>query len=158
MGEAQDRFNRLLKDVWGPSLREMGFNGSGRIWTLPDDRDWAMLGFQSSQASTSDETKFTINLLVVGKSAWDDARARHSYYSVKPSPNVIAAHRYSQRVGLLSHGRDHWWRLAGGGSNEAQIADQIQAVLRDVAIPKLKAEMADQSPGPRGTFEQTPGV
>jgi Domain of unknown function (DUF4304) len=153
MGQAQDRLGHLIKAVWGPALREMGFAGSGKVWMLPDERDWAMLGFQTSQASTGDEAKFTINLLVVGKSAWDEARASHSYYSAKPSPNTLARHRYWQRAGFLSHGRDHWWRLDGNGTNERRVGDEVHAVLRDLVVPKLRSEMADQTPGPRGSFE-----
>jgi hypothetical protein len=153
MGEAQDRFGRLLKTVWGPALRELGLSGSAKVWIVPDERDWAMLGFQASQASTGDEAKFTINLMVVGKAAWEEARLRNSYYSAKPSPNSIAFHRYQQRAGHLTHGRDHWWRLAGDGSNENQIAAEVLKALREVIVPKLKHESADQTPGPRGTFE-----
>ncbi len=153
MGEAQDRLDRLLRTVWGPALRELGFRGSGKVWTLPDDRDWAMLGFQTSQASTRDEAKFAINLLVVGKAAWDDARARNSHYAAKPSPNTIVFHRYVQRAGFLTHGRDHWWRLAGDGSNEGQIRAEVLNALREVIVPHLRSEMADQTPGPRGTFQ-----
>jgi hypothetical protein len=69
VGEAQDRFARLLKEFWGPSLREAGFSGSGKLWTLPDDRDWIMLGFQTSTSSTGDRAKFTMNLLVVGRAS-----------------------------------------------------------------------------------------
>src|SRR5262245_6913275 len=156
MGKAQDRLGDLIKSVWGPALREMGFTGSGKVWTLPDERDWAMLGFQTSQASTGDEAKFTINLMVVGKVAWDEARASHSYYSAKPSPNTVALHRYVQRAGFLSHGRDHWWRLAGNGSNDRQVRDEVLALLRDVIVPKLRSEMADPTPGPRGAFEAVP--
>lgn len=154
MGEAQDRLGRLIKTLWGPALREIGFTGSGKVWTLPDERDWVMLGFQTSQASTGEEAKFTINLLVVGKSAWDEARAGHSAYSAKPSPNTIARHRYVQRAGFLSHGRDHWWRLDGDGRNERQVGDEVLRILRDLVVPKLRTEMADQRPGPRGSFQQ----
>ncbi|GAA2156089.1 hypothetical protein GCM10009844_44000 [Nocardioides koreensis] len=153
MGEAQERLDRLLKTVWGPALRDLGFKGSGKVWTLPDENDWAMLGFQTSQASTADEAKFTINLMVVGKTAWDEARTRNSFYSGKPSPNTIAHHRYVQRAGHLTHGRDHWWRLAGDGRNEQHIRDEVLDNLLNVIVPKLKSEMADQTPGPRGTFE-----
>ena len=154
MGEAQSRFTNLIKSVWGPALRDMGFTGSGRVWTLPDERDWAMIGFQTSQASSGDLAKFTINMLVVGKRAWQEARASRSYYSVKPSPNRIALHRYVQRAGFLSHGRDHWWLLDGDGGNERQIGDEVLGVLRDLVVPKLRREMADQTPGPRGTSQQ----
>lgn len=153
MGAAQERFDRLLKEVWGPTLRESGLTGSGKVWTLPDDLDWGMIGFQSSWTSTADEVRFTINLLVVGKLVWEEARAHHRSYPRRPSPNTLAPHRYLQRAGFLSHGSDHWWRLAGDGSNENQISPEIRTLLRDLVIPKLKTEMADQSPGPRGTFE-----
>jgi hypothetical protein len=153
MGEAQERLGRLLKAVWGPALRELGLTGSGKVWTVSDEQDWAMLGFQTSRASTDDEAKFTINLMVVGKAAWDEARSRHSHYSAKPSPNTIALHRYVQRAGQLTHGHDHWWRLAGDGSNERQIGEEVLSALREVIVPTLKSEMADQTPGPRGAFE-----
>ncbi|EHR52450.1 hypothetical protein SacmaDRAFT_4262 [Saccharomonospora marina XMU15] len=154
MGQAQDRFARLVKSMWGPALRELGFTGSGRVWTLADPIDWAMLGFQTSTASTSDQAKFTINLLVVGKAAWDDARAQHPWYSARPSPNTIALHRYAQRSGPLICGADHWWHLAGDGSNEDEIRDEVLCALRAVIVPKLKAELADRTPGPRGRFEK----
>jgi len=112
-----------------------------------------MLGFQTSQASTGDEAKFTVNLMVVGKAAWDEASSRHRHYPAKPSPNTIALHRYVQRAGHLTHGHDHWWRLAGDGNNESQIGEEVLNALRDVIAPKLIREMTDQTPGPRGTFE-----
>jgi hypothetical protein len=153
MGEAQDRLGLLIKTVWGPALRELGFTGSGKVWTLPDHEDWAMLGFQTSQSSTGEEAKFTINLMVVGKVAWNEARTTHRHYSAKPSPNVIALHRYLQRAGFLSHGRDHWWTLAGDGSDERQVGDEVLTLLREVIVPKLRTEMADQTPGRRGALE-----
>ncbi|MEV6270909.1 DUF4304 domain-containing protein [Kribbella sp. NPDC051936] len=135
-----------------PALRESGFKGSGRLFVLPDDRDWVMLGFQSSSASNAEWVKFTINLLVVGKQAWDDARERSPHLSAKPSPNRIGPHRYLQRIGHLTHGRDHWWRLYTSQDTEPLVAE-ILVVRHDAAVPKLRREMTDQSPGPRGTFE-----
>lgn len=152
MGAAQ-RFDRLVKSVWGPALRQAGFKGSGKAFVLPDARDWAMVGLPTSSASTGDECKFTINLLVVGKSAWHEAREQRPWYSIKPSPNTVALCRYQQRAGFLTHGRDQWWRLAGDGSNEAQIRDEILDVLSGHVVPKLKIEMANQQAGPRGMLD-----
>lgn len=149
---APDLFKGLLATHWAPALRALGFKGSGRIFVLPDDRDWVMLGFQSSSASNAEWVKFTINLLVVGKQAWEEARVRSPHLSAKPSPNTIGPHRYVQRIGKLTHGDDHWWRLYASQNTEPLITE-ILTVLRDVAVPKLREEMADQSPGPRGTFE-----
>jgi hypothetical protein len=153
VGAAQKRFDRLVKSVWGPALRQAGFKGSGKVFVLPDDRDWAMVGLQTSSASTGDESKFTINLLVVGKNAWQEAREQRPWYSTKPSPNTVALCRYQQRAGFLTHGRDQWWRLAGDGSNEGQIRDEILDVLIRHVVPKLKIEMANQQPGPRGMLD-----
>lgn len=151
MGEAQERLDRLIKAVWGPVLRELGLKGSGKIWTLPDERDWAMLGFQTSSASTGAEAKFTMNLLVVGKAEWDAMRTTAAL-AAKPSPNTIALHRFAERAGQLTHGRDHWYRLAGDGCNEQQVGTEVGDNLRNIIVPKLRSELVDQSPGPRGGF------
>ncbi|MBO0822800.1 MAG: DUF4304 domain-containing protein [Actinobacteria bacterium] len=149
---APELFKRVLANRWAPALRDLGFKGSGRLFVLPDDRDWVMLGFQSSSASNAEWVKFTINLLVVGKQAWEEARERSPYLSAKPSPNTLGPHRYEQRIGFLTHGSDHWWRLYASQDTEPLVAE-ILVVLRDVAVPRLRQEMTDQSPGPRGTFE-----
>lgn len=149
---APELFKSVLAHRWAPALRELGFKGSGRLFVLPDDRDWVMLGFQSSSASNAEWVKFTINLLVVGKQAWEEARERSPHLSAEPSPNTIGPHRYLQRIGHLTHGGDHWWRLYASQDTEPLVAE-ILVVLRDVAVPKLRQEMTDQSPGPRGTFE-----
>lgn len=157
MGVAQDRFKAVARDRWAPALRDLGFKGSGRVFALPDERDWAMLGFQTSTASTSDVAKFTINLLVVGKDDWERARQERPWYSAKPSPNTIALHRYQQRLGHLTHGRDHWWRLLGDGSNEEEVVNEVIHAIRDLAVPALRAQILDQSAGPRGTYTRRNG-
>jgi len=146
-------FKTVLRDSWAPVLREEGFQGSGRIFLIPDHRDWAMLGFQSSTASNAEWVKFTMNLMVVGKAPWEDAREEWPSLPARPSPNTLYRHRYAERVGQLTHGRDHWWRIDAARETGPLIAE-ITAVLRDVAAPVLRREMADQTPGPRGAFEE----
>jgi hypothetical protein len=150
--KAPELFKSVLKEHWAPALRELGFKGSGRVFVIPDERDWVMLGFQSSTASNAEWVKFTINLLVVGKRAWEEARERSSYLSARPSPNTLGPHRYAERIGYLTHGSDHWWRLYASQDTEPLVAE-ILAVLRDVAVPKLLQEMSDRTEGPRGAFE-----
>ena len=152
MGQAQERFKTVARDRWAPALRDLGFQGSGKVFTLFDQHDWAMLGFQTSTASTSEVAKFTINLMVVGKEDWERERHEHPWYSARPSPNTVAAHRYQQRLGPLTHGHDHWWRLLGDGSNEEEVVSEVINAIRDHAMPALRAEISDKSPGPRGTF------
>lgn len=150
---ATETFKDALKQHWGPALRDLDFKGSGRVYVFPDERDWVMLGFQSSTASSAQGIKFTINLMVVGKEAWEEARQRAPYLSTKPSPNTLGGpHRYVQRVGFLTHGRDHWWWLYPA-EDPKPLIDEITNVLREIAVPKLLQEMNDQSPGPRGAFE-----
>lgn len=152
--KATDLFKEVLTSRWAPLLRAEGFKGSGKVYVLPDERDWVMLGFQSSTSSSAAGVKFTINLLVAGKAPYEAARERASYLSARPSPNVLGGpYRYLQRVGQLTHGADHWWWLRAGENAEPVIEEIIQ-VLAEIAIPKLRAEMNDQSPGPRGTFEK----
>lgn len=152
--KATDSFKQVVRDRWAPILREEGLKGSGRVFVLPDDRDWAMLGFQSSTSSNAEWVKFTMNLLVAGKDEYEDARTRASYLGERPSPNVVGGpHRYLERIGHLTHGADHWWYLRANEDNAALILE-ISTVLRDVAVPTLREQMADRSPGPRGTFER----
>ncbi len=105
-----------------------------------------MLGFQTSQGSTGDEAKVTMNLMVVGKVAWKEARARNSYLR----PNQPYLDRFSSVCPAcwlpeLSHGRDHWWRLAGAaamnGSSRMRYLLGL-ALLREVIAPKLKTEIS----------------
>ncbi|KAA1423171.1 DUF4304 domain-containing protein [Nocardioides antri] len=152
MGAAQDRFKAVVRDHWAPALRDLGLTGSGKVFCVPDDHDWAMLGFQTSTGSTAEVAKFTVNLMVVGKDDWQRAREEHPWYSAKPSPNTVALHRYQQRLGFLTHGEDHWWLLLSDGSNEDAVAQEVLLALRDQAIPTLRAEMRNCAPGPRGTF------
>lgn len=152
MGAAQDRFTSILKDHWTPVLRELGFRGSGKIYVLPDPDDWAMLGFQGSRYSNSELLTFTINLMVVGKDDWEAARERHQSYSKRPSPNTIARHRYVQRIGHLLGRGDYWWSVHADGRGESAVIEEVAAALRDTATTTLRREIADKSPGPRGTF------
>lgn len=149
---ATDLFKLLIKERWAPVLRECGLKGSGRIFMLPNDLDWAMLGFQSSSSSSADCVKFTMNMFVAGKVEYAEARNRASYLSERPSPNVMGGpHRYSERVGRLVHGEDYWWRIHTGQDIES-VASEISEILTGIVVPKLQEEVADRTPGPRGTF------
>lgn len=47
-----------------------------------------MVGFQKSRASSALELRFTVNLVVVKKTAWDELRREHSYVKDTPPPGV----------------------------------------------------------------------
>jgi Domain of unknown function (DUF4304) len=81
---AQDTYAEMLKTLVAPGLRAIGFKGSGQNYRLPSDDYWAMLGFQKSTSSDAAHVRFTANVLVVSRSAWDAVRAESPHL---PEPN-----------------------------------------------------------------------
>ena len=76
--DAPAAFKRVLREVVGPALRELGLRGSGQTFLLPDSDHWAQVGFQKSWRGTADIVTFTINLKVTRKDWWDAQRRDHS--------------------------------------------------------------------------------
>src|SRR5438093_6746629 len=102
----------MLRLAIAPGLRALGFKGSGQVYEPPDEQYWSLLGFQRSVASDRHEARFTINLSVAEKAGWAEARREHSYYPVKPNPNIHCGFEWYERIGsLLPEHKDHWWRL-----------------------------------------------
>lgn len=111
-----------------PALRELGFKGSGRVYVLPDGR-WE------------------------GSVGGSEARQRPRIFrrSLRPTHSealtvTFKGLAFSPTVGIT-----------GGGSTTLRtrnaLIDEITHVIREVAVPKVRQEMIDQSPGPRGAFE-----
>ncbi len=59
MRSAQDTFASMLREDIAPRLRDLGFKGSGRAFTLADDNFWVTIAFQKSTYSTRDVVRFT---------------------------------------------------------------------------------------------------
>lgn len=89
MFPARPRFERL-KTLIALCLRAIGFKGSGQNFRLPSDDHWAMLGSQKSTSSDATHVRFTANVLVVSRVAWDAARAEQQ---VPDPPLVLPAMR-----------------------------------------------------------------
>jgi hypothetical protein len=56
---AQEASKEMLQSTIAPRLRALGFKGSGQVFELPDERFWALVGFQKSVSSDRSKVKFT---------------------------------------------------------------------------------------------------
>jgi uncharacterized protein DUF4304 len=142
-----------MRDVLGPALRELGFRGSGRQYSLPSPAHWALIGFQTSKWSTAKSVEFTVNVTVVARAAWIRWREFAPYYDERPSANVnygpgpremepaLRAAYWHQRLGeLLPEHRDHWWELRAG-RDSASLAREVVTAIHDHALPEMRIRM-----------------
>ena len=145
VGLAQDHFKEMLRGQIAPAIRAEGLKGSGSEYSLPDPNYLAMLGFQRSTHSNAAELKVTVNLKVVSRSAWADARSEISFLPVSPRVNVrySGAPEWTTRIGLLmSQPHDHWWTLRAE-DDPVPIASEIMVTVRTLAIPALRDQISD---------------
>jgi hypothetical protein len=145
VGLAQDHFKEMLRDQIAPALRAEGFKGSGSEYSLPDANYLALLGFQRSTYSSAAQVKFTLNLKVVSRSAWKNARSEISFLPVTPRVNMryAGAPEWTKRIGLLmSDPHDHWWTLRAE-DDSGPIAGEVLEAVRTFAIPALREQIGD---------------
>jgi hypothetical protein len=147
VGAAQDCFKQMLRDQIAPAMRAEGFKGSGSEYSLPDSGCLALIGFQRSTSSNAAEVKFTVNLKVVARAAWANARSEISFLPVFPRVNVrySGAPEWATRIGLLmSQPHDHWWTLRPE-DDSAPLASEVMEAVRTLAIPALRSQINDVS-------------
>lgn len=134
----------MMKDEVAPALRVLGLRGSGRAFSIPSERYWALIGFQGSRHSDRDAVSFTINLKVVSHDAWAEIRVEQPWRSERPSANEslsLEPGAWDQRLGfLLPARRDQWWTLRAGAPTRP-LATEIVAAIRDYALPAMRARM-----------------
>lgn len=162
---AQQVFRELLRTVVAPGLRKRGLRGSGQSYLLPDEVVWAQVGFQKSRASTAEAVRFTVNLNITDKAAWDEVRREHSYVKDKPPPGVdpgdwdkerLAKSYYPKRPPITGGegtrigqvmpgvaGGDHWWVVTPQSTDA--VDDALQAVVRH-GLPWLIAQVTASRP------------
>ncbi|MER8046958.1 DUF4304 domain-containing protein [Streptomyces sp. NPDC094032] len=146
-------FDTLLRERIGPRLRELGLAGSGPTWLLPDETRWVQLGFQKSRGNTADRQRVTVNLSVIGKDAWERARAEVPRWPARPKPNATYALPGlppAVRIAELMPGPegDLWWEFPGDGDGDGEAtADALCAAIADYALPWLRARAAEPPPG-----------
>lgn len=143
MTTALEVYDYALRHRFALHLRSLGFKGSGRHYALPHESAWAQVGFQKSRGNTADRVRFTINLSVIDKAAWEDARERFPYYPARPNPNHIYGVSGShQRIGHLLPGRsDVWWSFATGQESADVLAEpnasDVCFALTEYALPYM---------------------
>src|SRR3954454_17974031 len=65
----------MLRDVVAPSLRGLGFKGSGSKFVFPSAvGDFAGLGFQKDWWNTPQVCRFTVNVAFISGTQWQQAR------------------------------------------------------------------------------------
>jgi hypothetical protein len=142
MERAQDTFAALVRVSIGPALRSIGLRGSGRSFTLPDDRWWLLVGIQASRSSDLDRLEFTVNLSAASKERWEAIRQRNAWIGARPTGNSRYAVRdlvEVVRIGsLMPDGRDTWWEVRAGRDAEA-IAREVVAAVATYGLPWLRA-------------------
>ena len=137
METVQEKFKLLMKERIAPRLREHGLKGSGQNFYLPSESHWALIGFQKSMFSDSLELKFTINIYVVNKNEWENARSKRSYFPVKPTPTTKWGLGWERRIGFLLPERcDHWWSMKSN-SNLENISGQVIEYIVKYALPAI---------------------
>jgi hypothetical protein len=128
---AQQAFASMAKIEIAPRLRELGFKGSGQKFRLPSDTHLLSLDFQRSAWNDILEVSFTINL---SAGLIDSASIANE---VPQSPRRLYSH--DERLGFLSHGRDHWWKVPADGPT-LSIAVEVIHDIRELGIPWLREQ------------------
>jgi hypothetical protein len=141
METVQDKFKLLMKELIAPKLRELGLKGSSQNFYLPSESHWALIGFQKSMFSDSQELKFTINIYVVNKSEWNSARSERSYFPAIPTPTTKWGIGWERRIGfLLPEKCDHWWAMKLN-SNLERVSDEVIEYITKYALPAMREQL-----------------
>jgi hypothetical protein len=140
---AQATFSAMMKDDVAPALRRLGFKGSGQVFSLPLESHFALIGFQKSVHSDSNEVRVTANVSVIPVSVWEESRTERSYLPATPAPNTFyGSFAWQKRIGqLLPEGQDTWW-VVQANADPASVAAAIIETVRDYALPAMKAQIA----------------
>ena len=141
--KAQEAFTVMMREQIAPALRSLGLKGSGQSYSIPSESHWALVGFQKSGASSAGAVKFTVNLQVQPRDAWERAYQERSWIGAKPSPNTLAGVEggWWSRIGqLLPDGEDRWWWIEPDRPTEP-VADEVIAAIRDYALPGMRLRM-----------------
>lgn len=128
----------MLREHVAPALRRAGFKGSGQRFELPSESVWRILGFQKSTASDASRVKFTVNVTVVDRAAWAQARLARTFLPERPSANVRQGVGWMSRIGKLMPRRDdHWWEIRADEPVEPRAAEVVSAIT-GYAVPAME--------------------
>jgi hypothetical protein len=149
---ALEMYKVFVNQFFSPGLRALGFIGSAGRYEMPSDTCWVLLGLQKSKFSAKARVEFTINLKVVSKELWNEARAAFPELSERPTPNAVQwadldgptppgqypadyfSHRRGvsfpfERIGALGpRHADHWWPIETSTDLRALTTDVLENV------------------------------
>ena len=143
---AQQAYEALLRQAIAPALRAEGLRGSGAHFHIPDDRYWALVGFQRSVHSTPDEVTFTVNLRIIERETFAAWASLCEPAPAKPSPNTGYGDvpEWWVRLGHYTDSRDDvWWPvLPDAPEANGMVAGDVLDLLRRAALPAVRARLA----------------
>ena len=143
MVTAQDQLRALLREDIAPRLRQAGLTGTERTFKVSSHEFFAQIGIQSSTSSTAERVKFTANVQVISKAAWDAARVEMKWLPARPSPNVTypVSGSWQERIGTLISGSDQWWWLDASGQRRGEVVAELGDALVFRAVPAIHSNM-----------------
>lgn len=102
-----------------------------------------VLGFQKSAWSDRESLRFTVNVQVVSKQAWEEHRRRSPRAGIKPSADTCAGSiAWWSRLGtLMPIGQDYWWTLDASSDCDA-LADEVVDAIRTHALSRMREQEA----------------
>jgi hypothetical protein len=146
MADKRGPYRTFLRERIAPALRRFGLRGSGNVFVLPHERCWALVGFQASDHwARAGIVKFTINLTVANKAAWDVMRTQKLWYPPRPPANSSNGMSPAEvlRIGSLIPVRattlDRWWTINDEHTSD-EVADEVIAAVRTTAFPGSSPE------------------
>lgn len=147
---ALEEFTVLVKEHLGPSLRGLGWKGSGASWVRPHPTHWVLLGWQKSRDSNRASVEFTCNLLAIAKDVWDAENIPRGRRPDRPSTATSWFVGWEERLGNLipGSGGDRWW-FVRPGDDLAGIAREVMGAVTTYGLPAVDRELVRAAEQPR---------
>jgi len=153
-------YHDMMRDHIAPSLRALGFVGSGSRFRFPLDDYHATLDFQRSAYSDKNRISFTGNVAIIRRDLWEYQRAVEAAridpslnWPEEPNANHIGPTGRAVRLGWLTHGQDFWWELTPRTTVET-LANELVAAARECVVPFFRLFVAGKIPP--GLFTWSP--
>ena len=116
---AQDAYHRMLTDELGPRLRTLGLTGPTQEqspqYQVPIPGHFALIGPHQYWANSAYSFQFTINVLLVSHTDWQNFRAA-APTDIGPTPHVNTHYGrggpWTERLGTLMGSGDKWWYIS----------------------------------------------
>jgi hypothetical protein len=136
---AQDKFGGLVRDHYGPWLKERGFRRRDATFRRSVGGNWQIINLQRSRYSDARHVSFTVNLGVALTVLHGDDPA----WSARGWPLEYECD-FRERLGMLISGEDRWWSVRPVLPLRS-VAKQVIGELERVGLPWL--DLHSDGPG-----------